>query len=61
MKSFLAKITRFLAAEDGPTVVEYAAMLMLIFLACISVITVVGQSTATNLERSQNAIDDAMQ
>ena len=60
MKSFLATITRFLAAEDGPTAVEYAAMLMLIIMACLSVITVVGQTTATNLEDSRTAIEDAM-
>ena len=59
MKSFLAKITRFLAAEDGPTAVEYAAMLLLIILACLSVITVIGETTATNFDDSQTAIENA--
>ena len=61
MKSFLAKITRFLAAEDGPTAVEYAAMLLLIILACILAIDLVGQATATNFEDSQTAIENAKQ
>ncbi len=60
MKSFLAKFTRFLVAEDGPTAVEYAAMLMLIIMTCLSAITVVGQTTATNFEDSQTAIENAM-
>ena len=59
MKFFLAKITRFLAAEDGPTAVEYAAMLLLIILACLSVITVIGETTATNFDDSQTAIENA--
>ena len=59
MKSFLARITRFLTAKDGPTAVEYSVMLMLIVLVCLSVITVIGQSTADKFEQSQTSIENA--
>jgi pilus assembly protein Flp/PilA len=38
-RSFLAE---FLAREDGPTAVEYAVMLALIIVVCITAITTVG-------------------
>ena len=37
-------ISRFLTSDDGPTAVEYAVMLALILVACISIITTLGQS-----------------
>lgn len=40
------KVIRFLLAEEGPTAVEYAVVLLLILLACLTAITIVGQSTA---------------
>jgi len=45
MKSLLRSLRRFLAAEDGPTAVEYAVMLMLIIAVCIVSITAIGQDT----------------
>ena len=35
-------IRRFLVSEDGPTAVEYAVMLALILVACISIVTNLG-------------------
>jgi pilus assembly protein Flp/PilA len=35
-------LNRFLKAEDGPTAVEYAVMLALIVVVCISAITALG-------------------
>src|SRR5260370_33442787 len=35
-------LLRFLAAEDGPTAVEYAVMLALIIVVCIGAITTMG-------------------
>jgi pilus assembly protein Flp/PilA len=60
MKSFVRKIVRFLIAEDGPTTVEYAMILMLIFLVCISAITIFGQSTADSLQKSSDSISDML-
>jgi len=36
------KAVRFLQAEDGPTAVEYAVMLALIVVVCITAITTLG-------------------
>jgi pilus assembly protein Flp/PilA len=37
-------ISRFLSSEDGPTAVEYAVMLALILIACITIVTNLGTS-----------------
>jgi pilus assembly protein Flp/PilA len=37
----------FLRDEDGPTAVEYAAMLALIIVVCITAISVLGSNTNT--------------
>ena len=36
MRKWLASVERFLRAEDGPTAVEYAVMLALIVVVCVS-------------------------
>ena len=45
MKSLALKVQRFLASEDGPTAVEYAVMLALIIIVCLTAITAVGTNT----------------
>jgi pilus assembly protein Flp/PilA len=47
MKSFAAKMYRFLASEDGPTAVEYAVMLALIVIVCLTAIRAIGTNAAT--------------
>jgi len=42
MKKFGNALVKFLKAEDGPTAVEYAVMLALIIVVCISAITTLG-------------------
>ena len=37
-------IARFVQKEDGPTAVEYAVMLALIVVVCITAITTLGQN-----------------
>ena len=39
---FAKPIVNFLKAEDGPTAVEYAVMLALIIVVCITAITALG-------------------
>ena len=46
MKSVMTKVSRFLKSEDGPTAVEYAIMLALIVIVCLTAIQAVG--TAAN-------------
>ena len=42
MKSLAVKLHRFLKSEDGPTAVEYAIMLSLIVVVCLSAIGTIG-------------------
>jgi pilus assembly protein Flp/PilA len=42
----LSKIRQFVASEDGPTAVEYAVMLALILVACITIVTSLGTSVS---------------
>ena len=42
MKAFSSQVQRFLTSEDGPTAVEYAVMLALILVACITAVTALG-------------------
>ena len=41
------QVAAFLASEDGPTAVEYAVMLALIIVVCVTAITTLG-SNANN-------------
>jgi pilus assembly protein Flp/PilA len=47
MRQFATSVVNFLKAEDGPTAVEYAVMLALIIVVCITAITTLG-SNASN-------------
>ena len=47
MRKFGKAIVNFLKNEDGPTAVEYAVMLALIIVVCITAITTLG-SNANN-------------
>jgi pilus assembly protein Flp/PilA len=60
MKSLLRSAVRFLRAEDGPTAVEYAMLMMLILLACITAIMLFGQSTSHSFDRSDQQIRSAI-
>jgi pilus assembly protein Flp/PilA len=42
MRKFSQALVNFLKAEDGPTAVEYAVMLALIIVVCITAITALG-------------------
>ena len=53
MNKFADKIKKFLKSEDGPTAVEYAVMLALIVVVCISAVTAIG----TNAEATFNTIE----
>jgi len=44
MKSLALKVQRFLVSEDGPTAVEYAVMLALIIIVCLTAITNIGSN-----------------
>ena len=42
MKNLAKKVQRFLVSEDGPTAVEYAVMLALIVIVCLTAIRSIG-------------------
>ena len=56
----IKNIKRFLADEDGPTAVEYAVMIMLIFLAVLSMVQLVGLMTADSFKDSSDKIQGAV-
>ncbi len=50
MKSLAQKVRRFLTSEDGPTAVEYAVMLALIVIVCLTAISSVGTRTSATFD-----------
>ena len=56
MNKFLRHAHRFLTSEDGPTAVEYAVMLALIIVVCLTAIQAIG----TNANTTFNSVATAM-
>ena len=55
MTKLMQGVVNFLQREDGPTAVEYAVMLALIIVVCITAITAIG----TNANKTfQNVADN---
>ncbi len=50
----LTGITSLLRDEDGPTAVEYAVMLALIFVACFAIIAILGGKTSAKYATAAN-------
>jgi pilus assembly protein Flp/PilA len=50
MKSLAMKVQRFLVSEDGPTAVEYAVMLALIVIVCLTAIRSIGTNANTTFQ-----------
>jgi pilus assembly protein Flp/PilA len=59
MRAWYRNVRRFIDAEDGPTAVEYAVMLALIVVVCITAITAVG--TNANKVFSNASLNAAVQ
>ena len=51
MKNFVTKVQNFLKSEDGPTAVEYAIMLALIVIVCLTAIQSIGTNANSTFER----------
>ena len=43
----IQSIKKFLVSEDGPTAVEYAVMMALIIVVCITTVTAIGNNAKT--------------
>ena len=56
MKSLALKVQRFLVTEDGPTAVEYAVMLALIVIVCLTAIQAIGTNANSTFNRIANSL-----
>jgi pilus assembly protein Flp/PilA len=56
MKSLAQKVQRFLVSEDGPTAVEYAVMLALIIIVCLTAISAIGTKASTTFTNVSNKL-----
>jgi pilus assembly protein Flp/PilA len=57
MKSLATKVQRFLVSEDVPTAVEYALMLALIVIVCLTAIRSIGTNANTTFEGVAEALE----
>jgi len=56
MKMLAKKVQHFLVSEDGPTAVEYAVMLALIVIVCLTAIQAIGTNANTTFDRIANSL-----
>jgi pilus assembly protein Flp/PilA len=56
MMHIAKKMRRFLTSEDGPTAVEYAVMLALIIIVCLTAINAVGTNAKATFNNVANSI-----
>jgi pilus assembly protein Flp/PilA len=59
MKSLLKNVQRFLVSEDGPTAVEYAVMLALIVIVCLTAITSLGTAARDTFQEVTDSVNAA--
>lgn len=59
MKSLLLRIRRFLHGEEGPTAVEYAVMLALIVVVCLTTIRAVGTNANATFSKVSTSLTSA--
>jgi len=56
MRRFRQFVRSFLRGEDGPTAVEYAVMLAMIVLVCMSAIKTLGTNTKTTFTNISSSL-----
>ena len=56
MRTLAQRFVNFLKREDGPTAVEYAVMLALIIVVCITAITALGTNANKTFSSVSNTI-----
>lgn len=56
LKSFAVSVKNFLVSEDGPTAVEYAVMLALIVIVCLTSITAIGTKANSTFNSAAAAL-----
>jgi pilus assembly protein Flp/PilA len=56
MNQFVTSVKKFLVSEDGPTAVEYAVMLALIVIVCLTAIQAIGTNANAKFNAAANAL-----
>ena len=56
MNALVSSMKAFLRSEDGPTATEYAVLLALIIVVCITAITAVGGKANAAFQSVDNAL-----
>jgi len=56
MKNLATSVKTFLVSEDGPTAVEYAVMLALIVVVCLTAIQAIGTNANTKFGEIRDAL-----
>jgi len=56
MKLLAQKVQRFLVSEDGPTAVEYAVMLALIVIVCLTAISSIGTNANATFKKIASSL-----
>ncbi len=56
MSNALNRVRTFLVSEDGPTAVEYAVMLALILVACITAVTTLGTTVSSTFDTVETKV-----
>jgi len=59
MKLLAKNVHRFLVSEDGPTAVEYAVMLALIVIVCLTAISSLGDAAKNTFEEVEASVSAA--
>jgi pilus assembly protein Flp/PilA len=56
MQGLVSKVRRFIVSEDGPTAVEYAVMVALVVVACVTAITNLGTSISGTFSNASSSL-----
>jgi pilus assembly protein Flp/PilA len=56
MQDLISRFQRFVVSEDGPTAVEYAVMLALILVACITIVTNLGTTVSGTFSKVNSTL-----
>ena len=59
LRTVSRSVVKFLKTEDGPTAVEYAVMLALIVVVCITAITALGTNASNTFNYTSGQIKGA--
>jgi len=57
LSAFATRVANFVKSEDGPTAVEYAVMLALIIVVCITAISTLGSNANSTFGKVGNAVN----